>query len=295
MARYATPRSVPIDVARRRLVFQRLLARLLRVAPDRWVLSGGAALDWRLAERPGSQRARTTVDLDLLYRATLERARADLEAAGRLDLGDYFTFRVGAVSGGEEQTSVRYHATAFIGSVPYLDFSLDVGVIDPLRLTPEPVVATAIVNAPEFEAITVPALPVPHQLAEKVHALTRTLDDGSRRSRSVKDLADILLMSATEQPDAADVHAALIAVFNAYDTHGLPAALPVTPAAWAGDYRMIAASLGLPEQLAVADAMVAEFMNPVLAGRADGRWDGALRQWSGGGRAVAGERHRRRR
>lgn len=40
---------------RKMAVFDRLMARLLMVAPDRWVVKGGVALDIRLGER-----ARTT-------------------------------------------------------------------------------------------------------------------------------------------------------------------------------------------------------------------------------------------
>ena len=36
---------------RKLVAFERLLARLLVVAPDRWLLKGGLALDFRLAER----------------------------------------------------------------------------------------------------------------------------------------------------------------------------------------------------------------------------------------------------
>jgi hypothetical protein len=57
-----TPSSSPNAIARlRRLVaFDRLLARMLSVAPDAWLVKGGFALDLRLRER-----ARFTRDLDL--------------------------------------------------------------------------------------------------------------------------------------------------------------------------------------------------------------------------------------
>ena len=45
---------------RKEVAFDRLLARLLVVAPGRWVLKGGLALDFRFGER-----ARTTRDIDL--------------------------------------------------------------------------------------------------------------------------------------------------------------------------------------------------------------------------------------
>ena len=39
---------------RKRVAFDRLLARLAATAPDRWLLKGGFALDLRLAERARS-------------------------------------------------------------------------------------------------------------------------------------------------------------------------------------------------------------------------------------------------
>jgi hypothetical protein len=281
LTRYAAQHGIPFEVARRRLVFQRLLARLLQVAPDHWVVTGGAALDWRLAERTDFRRARTTVDLDFLYRATQEHALAELTAAVGLDLHDYFRFRITAKERPETRASVRYRITAVIGAVPYLDFSLDIGVLDPLRWPPDQLIVSAILDGEEFGPLRVPTLPIAHQIAEKVHALTRTLDDGTRRTRTVKDLADIVLLSLIEEPGAGYLRAALDAVFRAYDTHPLPSALPPTPPAWARDYRDTADSLGLPEDLAAADRMAAEFINPVLSSRAGGRWDRRHRRWGG--------------
>ncbi|MGH3499323.1 MAG: nucleotidyl transferase AbiEii/AbiGii toxin family protein [Nocardioidaceae bacterium] len=44
---------------RKRVVFDRLFARLAATAPDRWLLKGGVALDLRLPDR-----ARATRDVD---------------------------------------------------------------------------------------------------------------------------------------------------------------------------------------------------------------------------------------
>lgn len=49
---------------RKRVVFVRLLARLATVAPGRWALKGGFALDLRLADQ-----ARTTKDIDIAWQA----------------------------------------------------------------------------------------------------------------------------------------------------------------------------------------------------------------------------------
>lgn len=72
---------------RKSVAFDRLLARLFAVAPDRWVLKGGLALDYRLGTK-----ARTTMDVDLAGPGGGEDAvTADLLATGELDLGDHFS------------------------------------------------------------------------------------------------------------------------------------------------------------------------------------------------------------
>lgn len=74
---------------RKAVVFDRLLARLLHTAPDRWTLKGGLALDFRLG-----RSARTTLDMDLAYRDDVDAATEALLAAQSLDLGDYFSFAI---------------------------------------------------------------------------------------------------------------------------------------------------------------------------------------------------------
>ena len=58
---------------RKAVVFDRLLARLVAVAGDRWILKGALALDYRLG--PGT---RTTKDVDLGRSDDQEGATADL-------------------------------------------------------------------------------------------------------------------------------------------------------------------------------------------------------------------------
>ena len=70
---------------RKAVVFDRLLARLLRVAPGRWVLKGALALDFRMGER-----TRTTKDMDLVRKDDEESATTDLIACQAIDLDDFF-------------------------------------------------------------------------------------------------------------------------------------------------------------------------------------------------------------
>jgi Nucleotidyl transferase AbiEii toxin, Type IV TA system len=52
--------GIVVNRLRRRVVFERLVGRLNRAEPGRWVVKGGMALEVRLPDR-----ARTTKDLDL--------------------------------------------------------------------------------------------------------------------------------------------------------------------------------------------------------------------------------------
>ena len=72
---------------RKRIVFERLLARLVSQAPGEWVLKGGFALELRLGNV-----ARSTKDADFDWRLPEEAAIELLLDAAALHLGDRFTF-----------------------------------------------------------------------------------------------------------------------------------------------------------------------------------------------------------
>jgi len=68
--------SAPAYMVRRQAALERLLLRLMKVAPDRWALKGGLALETRLGER-----ARVSIDLDADHVHGADAARADLQRA----------------------------------------------------------------------------------------------------------------------------------------------------------------------------------------------------------------------
>src|SRR5882672_6927476 len=59
--------GISLDRLRRRIVFERVVARLEAADPGRWVLKGGMALEVRLRDQ-----ARLTKDIDLGLRDTIE-------------------------------------------------------------------------------------------------------------------------------------------------------------------------------------------------------------------------------
>lgn len=87
--RQAAPSVTWLTRQRRLMAFDRLLARLLAAAPERWILKGAVALDYRLGDR-----ARATMDLDLAHKADAEEATLDLLTAQSLDLDDFLAFEV---------------------------------------------------------------------------------------------------------------------------------------------------------------------------------------------------------
>lgn len=84
---------------RKRVAFDRLLARLVAVSPDRWVLKGALALEYRLGPS-----GRPTKDADLVRLDDEPQATADLLAAQALDLGDHFTLAI------EQHVAEKVHA-----------------------------------------------------------------------------------------------------------------------------------------------------------------------------------------
>lgn len=272
--------DVPLVRLRKLVVFERLLARLLAVAPDRWLLKGAVALDLRLGAR-----SRATRDMDLARRDDEAAATADLLAAQALDLGDYFTFaieRTGGLDAALERAAVRYHVAAALDGRPFEDVIVDIGFADPVTPAPETLRGPDLLAFARIEPIMVPAVPLAQHVAEKVHAYTRTYL-GGRRSTRVKDPVDLVLIRSAFAFEAGSLRAALDATFAGRGTHPLPTALPAPPTEWGPAYRRLAREVGLDPDVRTGSALAAAFLDPLLAGAlSDGdRWDA-----SSGGRWV---------
>lgn len=76
---YARSTGVPNLVVRRQAALERLMVRLMIVAPGRWALKGGLALETRLRGR-----ARASMDMDIDHAQGRDAAREDLAEAHRL-------------------------------------------------------------------------------------------------------------------------------------------------------------------------------------------------------------------
>ena len=262
---------------RKRVVFDRLLARLLAVANRRWLLKGGFALDLRL-----TSRSRSTKDIDIEWRAGEEELLDALLDAASHDAGDFFAFAIERAGLPEDRLggSHRFRVSASLAGRPFETFLLDVGFRADVGLTTETLRTEDLLSFAGIEPVEVDAVPLELQVAEKLHAYTRTYE-GGRTSTRPKDLIDLALISELSQLDAATLCREINTIFALRDTHLAPKALPSPPTKWATPFRRLAKEVGLSGELASGHRDAAALLDPILAGEIDaGQWDSTQRRWN---------------
>jgi hypothetical protein len=260
------------------LVFDRFLARVFQHFGDRAVAKGGVALELRL------ERARTTRDVDIHLRGPSEGLLAELQRAGRLDLGDFLGFLVEPdrshplIEGdGMVYEGLRFRVQGQLAGKLYgMPFGLDVGFGDVLTELPEMIDGSdflAFVGAPRARHRVYPR--VVH-IAEKLHAYTLPR---KRENSRVKDLPDIALLAQVGRLEADRLRTALQATFEFRKTQPLPSTLPGPPPSWEPLYERMAREDALPwRTLAELLLAVRCFIDPVLAG-GTGNWDPERWSW----------------
>lgn len=241
--------GISLDRLRRRVLFERILARLQVAEPGLWVLKGGMALEVRLRDD-----ARLTKDLDLGLRADLVDV-VDLEERliGALSVelaGDRFVLTVSSVrrmaedDGGRStwraQVSATLAGTMFGGL--QIDVSARANELDSTDLMTIP-------NSMEFAGIESPQVEVvdlQRHVAEKFHGMLKVFDD--RINTRVRDLIDLVLLD-----ERGLIHPALAAaaVRAVWDERGdrLPAVLPELSGTWDKRYEQLASDLNLDARI----------------------------------------------
>ncbi len=239
-----------IQRIRKRVAFERFLARLQAPPDSPWFLKGAFALDLRFGER-----ARTTKDLDLGIYLSLrgdpgpgpEEIAKLLRKAAEYSLDDFFVFTVPGE--GEEilqepdAPAYRFTVQGWLAGRLFESFKVDVGtglqLVTPVEEIPESDILTFAGIVPRrFRAIS-----LAQQFAEKVHAMTRTWED--RENTRVKDLVDLTLILESNPPEPKMARVALERIFEGRDTHRLPTVIPDPPPTWPGSYRALASEIGL--------------------------------------------------
>jgi len=279
--RLKTSSATGADFGRRRqlLVFDRFLARVAQVAGESVTLKGGLVLEMRLT------RARTTKDIDLRMMGSANDVLDRLQAAGRLDLGDYMLFEVQPDAAhpeiqaeGMQYDGFRFRAECRLAGMIYgRRFGVDVAFGDPLVGEPDLVTADDVLA---FAGIAPPSLrlyPIVSHVAEKLHALTMPR---RRPNTRVRDLPDLALLATTGPIRGAELRLALERTFAFRRTHRLPEAVPVPPAFWEEPYAAMAESDELSwRTLAVVAEAVSSFLNPALVSADCGTWEPSDWRW----------------
>jgi predicted nucleotidyltransferase component of viral defense system len=267
----------PVGRARKLVAFSRLLARLERAAPNRWVLKGGFALELRL-----SGQARTTRDVDLDWATSLEDATDALVEAAALDLGDHFAFdieRAGQADVGAGG-GIRFRATASVGGRTFEQLLVDVGIGQAVFPPADELTAPDLLDFAGIEPAHVPAAPLEQHLAEKLHAYTRRYGDDQTSSRP-KDLIDMVLISELASFDAVRLRDVIDRLFQARGAHSVPQSLPGPPGDWSRPYRALAVEVDIDPDPAVGHAQVAGLLDPLLQDMLDAhQWDPETLRWT---------------
>lgn len=203
-----------------------------------------------------------------------------LREAGALVLDDWFSFEVSHATqpATEDFGGDRYQLQSLLDGRMFERFQLDVGVGDPLVEPVEYLQTPPLLQFADFSPTKVPCYPITQQIAEKLHAFTRTFQSGE--SSRVKDYVDILLLAGIRPIEGARLRQAIKATFEARQTHPIPMKLPEPPSGWERPFQRMAAEIQL-EQQSIQEARIAleRFINPALSDKPIGLWDPLYWRW----------------
>lgn len=243
----ATEKGENLQRLRRKVAFDRLLARLFSSEEQSFFLKGGYAMELRL------KTARATKDIDL---TSLKRLKGEsdllsamileeLRTLAQQDLGDFFVYRIGEAQLDLDNApygGARYSVTALLDGKVFVRFQLDVGADAVVTRTETMRGADWLgfcgIPSPVFSMIS-----VEQQFAEKLHAYT--LPRFERPNTRVKDFVDMVLLAKMRSMNFEVLKEALRLVFKVRQTHALPQKIDMPPQAWEIPYNELAKECAL--------------------------------------------------
>jgi len=247
------------------VAFDRVLSRLATVEGGRWVLKGGAALEFRMPDR-----ARATRDIDLAdtHASTIvDAVDGVIEAIGEDPFGDHFSFRVTRRRQLADDTHrgpvERLSVDALIGGRIFEKFVVDV-VMPSGSMPPTDVLLLGeVVGFAGLPRVGISVVDLRTHWAEKLSAYCRRY--GDRPNTRVKDLVDlVLLIEQGLDPD----NELLAVVEGTFSSRGqeLPGAtVPSMADEWADPFQKLAGELGLSTPTSVeAHRLIEEYWQRVL-------------------------------
>lgn len=262
---------------RKRVAFERFLARLATSQSSGWVLKGAFALELRLG-----LRARTTKDIDLGRADDEEAATEHLEAATHVDLGDFFVFEVRRTPALDAATgfhAVRYTVRADLDARRFEQFPVDVAFSEATPIQAEPLFGANSLQFADVAELQLPVVSLEQHVAEKLHAYTGAFGRDQRESTRVKDLVDLVLIGESADLDAKRLFQALAITFDQRAHQPLPDAMPPPPLSWARPYAVLAREVGIAGDIEAGHAAAARLLDPVLRSEGGGHWDPEIQRW----------------
>jgi hypothetical protein len=246
----AREQSVPLDRLRRRITFDRFLARLFNKSNTKpqWLLKGGYALEFRF-----HNIARTTKDVDFsipnINNANETTIRALLQDEAKKGLSDWFVFYIGlpmkefdqAVYGGW-----RYPVEARVANRVFTKFHIDVGIGDAVISEAEWKKGDDVLQFAGIEPAYAAMLPTEQHFAEKIHAYSYPRD--KRPFSRMRDLVDLVLLIEQGLPDKRLVLSAVKATFKRRDSHDIPEILEIPPEVLGSSYEQLAEDCGVTKK-----------------------------------------------
>ncbi len=233
---------------RRRVAFERLLARLFTQENPRWLLKGGYAIELRLQEI-----ARATKDIDLSMHDSSfqilqgqnpqQMLRELLQDELTRDLDDWFTFHLGAPTADLRAAPLggaRFPVNAQLDNRLFARFNLDVGLGDAAVSEPEWITGHELLSFADVPPARIAMVPLDQQFVEKIHAYSFP-----RESSRVRDLVDLVLLIENGLPEPMQIIRALKSTFTRRDTHPLPINLAPPPEQWREPYGALASECHL--------------------------------------------------
>ena len=244
---------------RKRVVFERLLARLHVVAPDAWVLKGGFALKLRL----GAQ-ARTTKDIDVNWAVSEDEAVGLLLDAAAVVLDDRFEFALERSQADDDLPGggQRWTVAATLAGREFERVAIDIGFAAESVFEPEAIASSHLLDFADIAPVRVPTVAIEQHVAEKLHAYTRTYAADMPSSR-VKDLVDIVVIARTTTIDADRLIHAIKEIFQRRGTHPVPHAVPSPPGDWGPGWRRLVVNVPADEDVRIGHATAASFLDPI--------------------------------
>lgn len=260
----------------RQFAYDQLVERLYR--RDRgWVVKGATAL---LARRIS---VRHTLDLDVYRAGAIADVERQLRDAAALDIGDWMRFEAGesvrVIAAGAHAARVRVRS--YIGVKVWASFQVDV-VADGIEMTGEPDTVSPLTEVEILDRARAPwkAYPLVDHVADKLYAIFEQHD--GRPSTRFKDLIDLVAIAASSQVDAEAQILALTSEARRRDLR-LPGTFSVPDRdMWDRGYQAEARrAVGMADwRLEVGLEIVRPFVDPLLAGTAQGWWDPQILQWT---------------